>query len=99
MVALSLIKVVCRVISVTPMDGSLVIMEDSMFSISLLLQWMVALSLWNLICCRDFYYSNGWYRCHYGWQSVVENFVTPMDGSLSLWYVVCFRYFCYSNEW
>ena len=47
-------------IFVTPMDDSLVIMEGSMLSISLLLQWMVALSLCKVICCRDFCYSNGW---------------------------------------
>ena len=37
-----------------PIDGSLVIMEGSMLSISLLLQWMVALSLWNVVCYLDF---------------------------------------------
>ena len=46
-------------ISVTPMDGSLVIMEGSLLSIFLLLQYIVALSLWNVVCCRDFCYSNG----------------------------------------
>ena len=44
----------------TPLDGSLVIMEGSLLSIFLLLQWMVALSLWKVVCCRDFCYSNGW---------------------------------------
>ena len=31
------------------MDGSLVIMEGSLLSIFLLLQWMVALLLWNIV--------------------------------------------------
>ena len=47
-------------IFVTPMDGSLVIMEGSLLLRFLLLQWMVALSLWKVVCCRDFCYSNGW---------------------------------------
>ena len=34
-----------------PMDGSLVIMEGSLLLIFLLLQWMVALSLWKVVCC------------------------------------------------
>ena len=41
-------------IFVTPMDGSLVTMERSMLLIFLLLQWMVALSLWKVVRCRDF---------------------------------------------
>ena len=69
-------------IFVTPMDCSLVIMEGTLLSISLLLQWMVAQSLWKIVCCRDFCYSNGWQPCHYSRQSVVVIFVTPMDGSL-----------------
>ena len=57
------------------MDGSLVIIEGSLLSRFLLLQWMVALSLLKVVCCRDFY------PCHYGRLSIVEIFVTPMDGS------------------
>ena len=64
------------------MDGSIVIIEGSILSIFFLLQWMVALSLWKVVCCRDFYYSNGWYPCHYGRYSVVEIFVIPMNGSI-----------------
>ena len=67
---------------VTPMDGSLVIMQHGLFSRFLLLQWMVDLSLWKIVCCRDFCYSNGLQPCHYGRQSIVVIFVTPMDGSL-----------------
>ena len=37
------------------MDDNLVIMEGSMLSTCLLLQWMVALSLWNIVCCRYFF--------------------------------------------
>ena len=70
------------VIFMTLMDGSLVIMEGIMLSISLLLQWMLAQSLWKLVCFRDFYYSNGWQPCHYGRQSLFDIFVTPMDCSL-----------------
>ena len=69
-------------IFVTPMDGSLVIMEGSLMSRFLLFHWMVALSLWNVVYCRYFCYSNGWYPYHYGRQSIVENFVTPMDGTV-----------------
>ena len=43
---------------------------------------MVALSLWKVVCCRDFCYSNGWQPCNYGRQSIVEIIFTPMDGSL-----------------
>ena len=43
-----------------PMDGSVVMMEGSLLSISLLLQWMVAISLWKVLCCLYFCYSNGW---------------------------------------
>ena len=60
------------------MDGSLVIM----LSISLLLQWIVALSLWKVVCHCDFCYSDGWYPCHYGSKYVIDIFVTTMDGSL-----------------
>ena len=81
-VALSLWKVVRCLDFVTPMDVSLVIMEGSMWSIFLLLQWMVAFSLWKVVCCRYFYYSNEWLPCHYGRYSVVDIFITPMDGSL-----------------
>ena len=41
------------------MDGSLVTMEG-MF-IFLLLQRMVAMSLWKVVCCLDFCYSNECY--------------------------------------
>ena len=41
-------------IYVTPVDGSLVTMEGSLLFIFLLLQWMVALSLWKVVYCRDF---------------------------------------------
>ena len=36
------------------MDGRLVIMEGSLFSRFFLLQWILALSLWKVVCCRDF---------------------------------------------
>ena len=55
-------------IFVTPMDGNHVIMECSLFSRFLLLQWILALSLWKLVCCSDFCYSNGWLPFHYGRQ-------------------------------
>ena len=82
MESLSLWMVVYHVIFVSPMDGSLVIMEGSLLFIFLILQWMVALSLRKVVYCRYFFYSNGWQPCHYGRQSVVEIFVTPMDGRL-----------------
>ena len=46
-------------IFVTPMDGSLVITEGNLLSRFLLLKWMVALSLWKVVCCRDSFYPNG----------------------------------------
>ena len=39
----------------TTMDGSLVIMEGSLLSRFLLLKWIVALSLWKEVCCRDYF--------------------------------------------
>ena len=39
---------------VTPMDGSLAIMEGSLLSRFLLFHWMVALSLWKLVCLDIF---------------------------------------------
>ena len=66
----------------TPMDGSLVIMEGSLLFIFLLFHSMVAFPLWKVVCCGDFCYSNGWQPCHYGRQSIVKIFVTPMDGTL-----------------
>ena len=53
-------------IFVTPKDGSLVIMEVSLLLKFLLLHQMVALSLWKVVCCRDFCYSNGWLTSNYG---------------------------------
>ena len=69
-------------IFVTLRDGSLFTMEVSVLSIFLLIQLMVALPLWKVVCCPDFCYYNGWQPCHYGRQPIVEIFVTPMDGSL-----------------
>ena len=48
----------------------------------LLLQCMVALSLWKVVCRCHFCRSNGWQPCYYGRQFVVEIFVIPMDGSI-----------------
>ena len=47
-------------IFVIPMDGSIVIIEGSILSRFLSLQWIVALSLGKVVYCRDFCYSNGW---------------------------------------
>ena len=44
----------------TPMDDSLVNMEGSLLLRFLLFHWMVALSLWNIVCYQFFCYSNGW---------------------------------------
>ena len=57
-------------------------MEGSLLFIFLLLQRMIALSLWKVVYSRDFCYSNRWYPYHYGRLSVVEIYVTPLDGSL-----------------
>ena len=36
------------------MDDSVVIMEGSLLFIFLFLQWMIDLSLWKVVYCRDF---------------------------------------------
>ena len=41
-------------IFLTLRDGSLVIMDGSMLSISLILQWMVSLSLWKVVFVEIF---------------------------------------------
>ena len=81
------------------MDGSHVIMEGSLLSIFLLLQWMVDFSLWKVVFYRDFCYSNG------GSLVIMEG--SLMSGlslfqcmvTLSLWKVVFCRDFFYSNGW
>ena len=88
-----------RRVFVTAMDGSLFFMEGSLLSIFFLLQWMAALTLWKVVCCRDLCYS-------------MDGSLVIMEGSmlsrflllqwmvtLTLWKVVCCRYFCYSNGW
>ena len=60
---------------------------------------MVDLSLWKVVCCRDFCYSNGWQPCHYGCYSVIEISITQWMLALSLWKVFCCRDFCYYNGW
>ena len=87
-------------IFVTPMDGTLVIMEGSMLSRILLLQWMVALSLWIVALLLHWIVT------------LMDVSLVIMEGSLlsiflllhwmvplSLWKVASYRYFCYSNEW
>ena len=86
-------------IFVTPMDGSLVIMEGSLSLRILLLQWILAFSLCKVVCCRDFCYSNGWQPCHYRRQSLVEIFITLMDGSLVITEGSLLSRFFYSNGW
>ena len=44
-------------IVVTLRDGSLVVMEGGMLSISFLLQLMIAIALCKVVVCRDFCYS------------------------------------------
>ena len=79
------------------MDGSLLITEGSILSIFLLLQWMLTLSLWKVVCCRVFVIP-------------MDGNLVIMEGSLlsifllfrwmlalSLWKVVYCRDFCYSN--
>ena len=86
-------------IFLTTMDGSLVIMEGSILSTSLLLQWMVTQLLWKVVCVEIFV-------------TTMDGSLIIMDGSLllislllqwmvaqSLWKVVCCRYFCYSKGW
>ena len=81
------------------MDGSVVIMEGSLLSIFLLLQWMVALSLWKVVCCRDFVTPmDGSLFIIEG--SLLSRFLALQRMvALSLWKVVCCLDFCYSNGW
>ena len=39
----------------TPIDNSLVIMEGSLSLRFMLLQWMIDLSLWKVVYCRDYF--------------------------------------------
>ena len=59
------------VIFVTPMDHSLVIMEGSMLPRFLLLQWIVALSLWKVVFVDIFV-------------TPMDGSLVIMEGSLSL---------------
>ena len=86
------------VIYVTLMDGSVVIKNGSLLFKFYLLQWMVDLSLWKVVCCRYFCYNNGWQPCHYGRQSIVEIFVTTMDGSLVIMEGSSLLIFFYSSD-
>ena len=80
-------------ILVTPMDGSLVIMEGSLLSRFFILQWIVALSLWKVVSCGHFGYSND------GTLVIMEGSIFPRFFllhcmvALTLWKVVCCRYF------
>ena len=47
------------------------VMEGSLLSRFLLLQWMVALSLWKVVCCRDFF-------------TTMDGSLVIMEGSLLL---------------
>ena len=81
------------------MDGSLVIMEGMMLSIFLLLQLIGALSLWKVVCCRDFCYEMD------GSLVIMEHSVLSIFLLLqwmvafSLCKVVCCRDFYYYNGW
>ena len=86
-------------IFVTPMDGSLVTMKGRLLFIFLLLQWIVALSLWKVVYCQYFFNS-------------MDGIIIIMEGcllsrflllqwmvALSLWKVVYCRDFIYYNGW
>ena len=81
------------------MDGSLVIMEGSLLLISLLLQWMVALSLWKAVCCRDFLTPMDGIRVIMEGSMLSGFFLFHWMVALSLWKVVCSYDFCYYNGW
>ena len=79
------------------MDDRLVILERSLLSMFLLLQWMVALSLWKVVFADIFL-------------TPMDGSLVIMEGSvlsrflllqwivaMSLWKVVSCRDFCYSN--
>ena len=86
-------------IVVTTMDGSLVIMEGSLLSRFLLLQWMVALSLWKIVYCRYFCYSIGGSLVILEGSLLSRFLLLQWMVALSLWKVLCGQDFCYSNEW
>ena len=71
-------------IFVTPMDGSLVIMEGSLLLRFLLLQWIISLYLWKVVCCPYLCYCNGWQPCNYGRQCVIVIFVSPVEGRVGI---------------
>ena len=78
----------------TPMDGSLVIMEGSLLWRFLLLQWMVPLSLWKVVCCRHFFYTTRDCSLVIMEGSVLSIFLLfQWMVALSLWKVVYCRYF------
>ena len=79
------------------MDGKLFIMEGSVLSRFLIFQWNVAVSLWKVVYCRDFF-------------TPIDDSLVIMEGSLlsriykfqwmvaiSFWKVVRCRDICYSN--
>ena len=71
------------------MDGTLVIMEGSLLSRFLLLQRMVALSLWKVIYCRDFGYTNDGTLVIMVGSVLLRFLLLEWMVDLSLWKVVC----------
>ena len=64
------------------MDGNLITMEGSLLSRFLLLQWMIALSLWNIVRCRYFVTPMDGSLVIMKGSLLSRFYVTTMDGSL-----------------
>ena len=59
---------------------------------------MVALSLWKVVCCRDFFTLMDGRLVLIG-DSSLFGFITPMHGSLVIMGDSLLLRFCYSNGW
>ena len=77
----------------------LVIMEGSLLFRFLLLQWMVALSLWKVVHCRDFFTTMDGSLVIMELNMLSIFLLLQWMVTLSLWKVVYCRYFYYSNGW
>ena len=74
-------------------------MEGSLLSRFLLLQWMVALSLWKVVSCRDFFTPMDGSLVIMEHSLLLIFLLLQWMLALSLCKVVYCRDICYSNGW
>ena len=86
-------------IFLTTMDGSLVIMEGSLVSRFLILQWVVALSLWKAVFVEIFVVPIDGSLVIMEESLLLRFLLLQWMVALSLWKVVCCRDFFYYNVW